>query len=250
MAGGEKLGGEEDILDRTSARNAVDYKKLASVEHAQDDEGLTQEDFVDAPTRFERSASALVENTKKAEEMKARIRGEFGESAKDLQGTIRDFNDQIRALRLQRKEADTWFNTTFLNGKATLEQIDRDEKRITTERDLLQQKMDAILDPESVVGRKEVVRKVREGIADVVAESFAEQKAEPLSPERALRAERQSLEDALMRLPKWPLSLLPGNVAKKASILATMKENGFAMSRMINQQKAERLTAAEKKAQM
>lgn len=176
---------------------------------------------------------AIARNTKQAEAVKAGLRGEFGDEIPNLEQKIRDFDAQIRDLRVQRKATDTWVMRTFSNGNQRLEQIDASEKRIMKERDALRDRMEAILHPEGPKGRKDVIQQARDTVVSAVAQGRGEQER-PLSGKDVLRAQRGKLEEQLSLLPKWPLSMLPWNSMAKDRILDALEKNAVSMQEFLN----------------
>lgn len=182
---------------------------------------------------IEGRSEAARENERKAAAMKADLRGEFGAEIPNLEQKIRDFDAQIRDLRVQRKATDTWFMKTFSNGKQRLEQIDASEKRIIAERDGLRDRMEAILHPEGPKGRKDVIQQARDNVVLAVAEGKAERE-KVLSGKDLLRMQRGKLEEQLAQLPKWPASMLPWNSMAKDRILDALEKNATSMQEFIN----------------
>ncbi len=194
----------------------------------------------DEPTRLyppekkaalEGRSEALVQNAQKAAAMKAGLQREFGEDVPHLEQKIRDFDAQIRDLRVQRKATDTWLMRTFSNGNQRLEQIDASEKRLMKERDALRDRMEAILHPEGTHGRK------------ITQEQVEQEK--PLSDKDVLHVQRKELEEKLSNLPKWPASMLPWNSMAKDRILDALDENAKSMAKAINLLRFQELAAQE-----
>jgi len=171
------------------------------------------------------------ESIKNIESMKADLRGEFGEDVPHLEQKIRDFDAQIRDLRVQRKATDTWLMKTFSNGNQRLEQIDASEQRIIAERDGIRDRMEAILHPEVVQKGKNVIQQARDIVVGTVAGALAEkfEQKKPLSGRDVLRMQRGKLEEELLKLPKWPASLLPWNSMAKNRILDALDKNAKSM---------------------
>ena len=202
-----------------------------------DERPIETRSVIEYPPILVPDVAEVVERPKKVvrppvEEAVKTIKQEMGKNteAKQLSVALEDFNNRIRELRLERKNADTWAAKIFPAARARLANLDTSIELLKTQRDEIDMRMEEMLPPEArTVTRGDRIRAAQEKIVEVVGSAMVG-KHDRLAnvPRRdVLRSNRAKLEVELSSLNFWQFG-------RKRDVVSAMKTIDHEMAGIIN----------------
>ncbi|MFA6017936.1 MAG: hypothetical protein WCT28_01085 [Patescibacteria group bacterium] len=149
-------------------------------------------------------------------------------------------NNQLRDLRMRRKNADGVFRRFFKSGRDYLTGLDDDIEEVLRERDVIEAELESKLPiqarskmrPESdELSREDRIAIARERIGEELSHLVIKTKeARPLSRRDELRLDRERLQQELGSIKFWQF----GKAGRKREIADEMREIDREMSSIIN----------------
>ena len=212
-------------------------RRLPELDRLRNERPVEARSVTEYPPILVPDSAEIVERSKKVaqppvQEVAQAIKQEMGKNieAKQLSSALEDFNNRIRELRLERKNADTWAAKIFPAARARLANLDTSISLLKSQRDEAEMRMEEMLPPEArSVTRGDRIRAAQDKIAEVVGLAMAG-KQERLAnvPRRdVLRSSRAKLEAELLSLNIWQFG-------RKREIVSAMKTIDHEMAGIIN----------------